>query len=1594
MKGSPFTMGEKAKLLEGLLQTTWQANSDLVSGKRLKSSVDNLVEKFKLLRQVTISDSGISFSEEYPDTEEGLMTACTILGSLYWALAHFLGEAGAREKVRGPARKYLAENVPPGTVLGLNKYMVKLALEGGEDGPPPAPQEKGKTGKEGAQDTREGGEGAPGATGAETKGQGGRIEYGREEGERDWIKEAGKVGVTEESEKTWGTGDEEDGESGASTEQAGKEPAPDMAAQFSGTVPWLGDIIPRGCSLLVEGPGDTKERCALGFLKDGLIAGENGIALISYSPEEFRKRMKAAGFDTANVEESGKLRILDWATFRERTVNDLEDEGPVMILPKELPFVGTAVSLAMGELSDTGSPRAFINILPMALKTVAVETVFNFVQVTILKLKKKNITGLYLWEKETDPEKASMRGSFHSTVEISPLEGGRIQVKTGGPLLHPKLKWVAVKGDRYTVEKEEALAGAEDEPGAVSEFRKKMEEYRIQGYRVSKLEATLGGGGQTMKKAFDEFAKAVERMKSVRAELKIMDLSGPEILATGIPDMLKDIDQVDKAEKALKSVQEQERKKREARRAAEAAGPKFERGTGGTAAEEGGDGTLPGDGPVVVGKDGTVKFLGPPKGIDAGVREPGGAPPRGPAPVSEEARKKEFREALDKWRAEGFMVNHLEQAMALDGDRLRREFVLFRVQLGRLREMESELGAMEGPGLAPGKARVAAMLRDVSRIPDIEKGIAELRRDAGRLAEDERIRKEAERKRKAELSSKLVWWTSHGINTEALERLRDGEPEPVDRAFNEFEAEARRLLKVREELAGLDVSAVPDSARKLEAMLGDVSRAGDAEQAVSALREDIERNSRTASARRALRERLADWKARGYHVTTLEGLVEKDVAAAEVERFALGVMALEQMAMTVAGLDVRGFEERTLEVRSKLRDPAQVEEARELLKQLRHDIEKSRAEEKERAEYRTQFDLWRKRGLRTEPLEAALTGEIAALRRMAVDFRFDLEIHDRLAASLSSLSGGGYSQEAVSLISELKDFPRLGETEPKVFSLLAKVHAETVAAGKEVDVAFEKELGTLDKLRRWVADGYHVKRLEGALKGDREALRAEVAKQENDIAQLEKMASTLEVLDTTGLDAELAYIRGMLSDPDKLPAVRALVEALRLEIGRRKREEERRAAFSDMTREWKQKGYDTSGLEAALKTDMDTATREFILFKAALSAAEEPKRKLDLLDALGYSGETEALRKSIRDLEALETVRGKIQELWKTAEAKGKDLTVKKDQHAERFGDLRKRIAAWVEKGLMVRRLEKALDRPAAEVEGEFARFEEDVRRLKEFEDKLKAMEGPGFESDTAAIRVRLNDVDSIREIEVSIRGLGERMEKARRDAEDAARRIEEASRRKEAEDAARRVEGEKKASVRRRLEEKLRAWETAGIAVGSLRPALSGDLAEAEKRFAEFETAIHKGDELRLEFVKLRTRLGDDIPGADIIERLLADPTRFALAEKAVADYRRQADLLIQGNEMEKKDLERRIAVLRAKGEDVSAIELALARGAPEARVELQKLEEVLKKRDLEDTWKAIRPKLLQDKTPTEGQGMPPADGGDAPKPGGKIVKKKKIKK
>ena len=428
-------MGETARTWQGLLQHVVEANGDLVSSKRLKGHLETYSEKKPALKMVGILDGRVELREGFPEDDGGLETVATVLGILYWIMVDMHTEPAAAERLRRPVQEYAGRNLADGGLLGLDQFLPALNLEGtggpGPAGPAPPPA----------------GEPSPGAPAAAVEaGPGQRPEPAAPEaGVHRELWERSMDGTPEGGAEGGGAGSAVPAEGGA-------------AARSDGAVSWLGEDIPRGCSLLVEGAGGAKEAASIRFIGEGLASGESVLALLASRPESFREKLRALGYDPGPAESAGRLRILDLATFRERHVADFEDDGHVMILPGELTSVNPAVNMGLADLPDSPAPRAYIDILPRALATVAIETVFNFVQVTILKLRRRRMTGLLIMEEEKDPEKSAIRLSFNSWLEVAESEEGKHAVRLGGPILPSKLKTLSWSDGRWQVDREEALA--------------------------------------------------------------------------------------------------------------------------------------------------------------------------------------------------------------------------------------------------------------------------------------------------------------------------------------------------------------------------------------------------------------------------------------------------------------------------------------------------------------------------------------------------------------------------------------------------------------------------------------------------------------------------------------------------------------------------------------------------------------------------------------------------------------------------------------------------------------------------------------------------------------------------------------------------------------------------------------------------------------------------------------------------------------------------------------------------------------------------------------------------------------------------------
>src|SRR5207253_7495335 len=90
--------------------------------------------------------------------------------------------------------------------------------------------------------------------------------------------------------------------------------------------------LPVGSSVILQGPpGQEKLRFALTFLAEGLKSGGSGLVVVSsQSPDAVLADLRGLGVDLDAVTAENRLRIVDWYSWSEETVTDVEERGIVV----------------------------------------------------------------------------------------------------------------------------------------------------------------------------------------------------------------------------------------------------------------------------------------------------------------------------------------------------------------------------------------------------------------------------------------------------------------------------------------------------------------------------------------------------------------------------------------------------------------------------------------------------------------------------------------------------------------------------------------------------------------------------------------------------------------------------------------------------------------------------------------------------------------------------------------------------------------------------------------------------------------------------------------------------------------------------------------------------------------------------------------------------------------------------------------------------------------------------------------------------------------------------------------------------------------
>ncbi len=180
--------------------------------------------------------------------------------------------------------------------------------------------------------------------------------------------------------------------------------------------------LPRGSTVVLQGDaGPEKRRFALLFLAEGLKAGASALALISsQSPDTVLAELRAMGVDVDAVVRENRLRIVDWYSWTDGVVMDVEDRGVIVRSSIELTSLGVALGRAIASLGGDQPRRAVIEFVSPAMDAHDLTQVYGFAQSAKKKFDRLGFTSLVLVEAETlsTAEITALQQPFDGVIEI------------------------------------------------------------------------------------------------------------------------------------------------------------------------------------------------------------------------------------------------------------------------------------------------------------------------------------------------------------------------------------------------------------------------------------------------------------------------------------------------------------------------------------------------------------------------------------------------------------------------------------------------------------------------------------------------------------------------------------------------------------------------------------------------------------------------------------------------------------------------------------------------------------------------------------------------------------------------------------------------------------------------------------------------------------------------------------------------------------------------------------------------------------------------------------------------------------------------
>jgi hypothetical protein len=878
--------------------------------------------------------------------------------------------------------------------------------------------------------------------------------------------------------------------------------------------------------------------------------------------------------------------------------------------------------------------------------------------------------------------------------------------------------------------------------------------------------------------------------------------------------------------------------------------------------------------------------------------------------------KPQLEERLRQWREKGCAVAPLEKALQGSREEAQKAFEQFEAFAKRAQAVEDELRGMGLEGFKQEQDAIRSKLRDSATIKEAEDALVELQVASERARKDQTRRKGDEGRIREEMRARLAEWTTQGYITLPLSAVVEGPLDEARREFDRFNAAVRRLQDLKEELLLMDTSGFETEVESIRSRLMAPSRVSEVEDDIFRLKILIERRRKEERRRREeddrwrsdLSGRLAQWRSDGFDTRRLEGWegLPAAEAGARFEAFEKDASALRDIEGELAMLSPKGIEADVARLKGLLRDVGALAQARAELAELRTRAEKSQ-EDHRREEFERRVQEWKVLGYNTGRLQELKKADHETLQKELVVFKIRVHRLKELEGELALLDTTGFGADLSALMPLFKDVDRISEVESRLTELRLEIKGRSDEDKRRREGAGRRKRELVDRMSVWLSQGHNVSRLEELLdrESDLERIGAEFDRFERDIVRAKELSARLDRLDVSLFEREASDVRLMLADTSRAAEAEQALEALESRMRQSREDARRQASEEDKRRKkaqeriqaWKEQGLNVSRLEKALDEGLEAFKTELSAYSLNVEKLRSVREELSMLDARGLEPELEALGARLSDVdnaaaaeEGLRALRAKIEE------RNERERREKESEKEERKSYVQK-LLAWSSQGLVVGRLERAIDGPMDGLRAEFGSFEKAVRRLDEIRGALLEMDLSGLEQEADRVRMGLNDPDGLPEVEQDLAALREKAaerDRSRREAE----------------------LGEQRRQKARGRVERL---ASSGIAVKRMERFLDGDLEALENELDLFLEDVKRLRDLRRRFDEL------GLPGsgerAARLEGMLGDPDRLAEMASELEELELEAGRRRDAEKARRDELSSKVEGWGKGGINVSAL-------------------------------------------------------------------------